>query len=86
MGFLDYGAQASLENVQKPLPRDVRSDNQDFEKQVKLGKTVTEQYHGYRGNYSGSINFDIEDGSKQCIARGTIDPGYYIFSLNHLSI
>ena len=66
MGFLDYSAQASLENVQKPLPRDVRSDNQDFEKQVKLAKMVTEQYHEYRGNYSGNINFDIDDGGKHC--------------------
>ena len=64
MGFLDYSAQASLQNVQIPLPKDTRSDNHDFEKQQKLAKMVTEQYNGYRGNYSGNINFDIEDGSK----------------------
>ena len=64
VGFLDYNAQASLQNVQIPLPKDMRSDNQDFEKQVKLAKMVTDQYHQYRGNYSGNINFDVEDGSK----------------------
>ena len=72
VGFLDYGAQATLENVRRPLPKDIRSDNRDFEKQQKLAKLVIEQYTAYRGNYSGNIIFDIEDGSKNTFKKANV--------------
>ena len=64
MGWLSYSAQASLENVRIPLPKQMRSDNRDFERQQKLANLVTEQYNAYRGNYAGNIQFDMDNGSK----------------------
>ena len=61
-GKLDYRVQASLGDVLQPV--EITSHNQDDEKHKQVVKLVTEQYNAYRGNYSGNIKFDINDGSK----------------------
>ena len=61
-GFLGYKAQESLGDVLVP---EKMSINQDYEKQQKLVNMVTQQYHAYRGNFTGNIKFDADEGSKQ---------------------
>ena len=59
---LSYEAQESLDDVLVP---EKMSINQDYEKQQKLVSLVTQQYHAYRENFTGNMNFDGDDGSKQ---------------------
>ena len=59
---LDYKVQESLSDVLVP---EKMSINQDYEKQQKLVNLVTQQYHAYRGNFTGNIKFDAYEGSKQ---------------------
>ena len=61
-GFLSYKAQESLRDVLVP---EKMSINRDYEKQQKLVNLVTQQYHAYRENFTGNMNFDGDDGSKQ---------------------
>ena len=57
----DY-VRLSLEDVL--YPDGITSNNVEYEKLKKQTKWVTEHYNAYKGNYSGNIDFDKEDGSK----------------------
>ena len=71
-GFLSYNAQESLGDVLVP---EKMSINQDYEKQQKLVNLVTQQYHAYKRNITGNINFDAVEGSKQSCNCQVFNPG-----------
>ena len=71
-GFLNYNAQESLGDVLVP---EKTSLNQDYEKQQKLVNLVTQQYHAYKRNFTGNINFDAVEGSKQSCNCQVFNPG-----------
>ena len=59
---MDWSARASLGDIL--VPDAIKSSNGEYEEQLKLAELVSEQYNTYKMNYSGNLNFDIEDGSK----------------------
>ena len=44
-------------------PDEITSNNVEYEKLKKKTKSVTELYNAYKANFSGNIDFDVDDGS-----------------------
>ena len=63
--FENYG-RSYLEDVL--YPDEITSNNVEYEKLKKKTMYVTELYNTYKGNYSGNIDFDVNDGSKYYIS------------------